>query len=177
MMQDLFSSIQPSTDFSWVVAMFAGTGATDAIRRANDVPLKTYFPIRFNGNQEPIPMWRNYLFIEFRGMLTLNICRSTSKFLKIICAHDEEGILRPIMVRKNAIAESLELFQQGRFNDRTYVRRYYGKGSIVRVIEGNFIDKRVRLEIDIEPGLPGTKKVPIDINGCRGSIEIWKLAL
>jgi hypothetical protein len=176
-MRDLFMDTQQIENFSWIVAMFTNGGAPEVIRRANDVPLKTFYPIRFNGKNEPVPMWRNYLFIEFRENLTLQICRTTNRFLRIISAHDKEGNLKPILVRKNAIAESLELFQQGRFNDRIHLRRFYGRGSLVRVIEGNFIDKRVRLEMDIEPGWPGTKKVTIDINGYRGSIEIWKLAL
>ena len=81
------------------------------------------------------------------------------------------------MVRKNAIDESLGLLLAGRFNSKTYVRRFYGKGSIVRVLEGNFIDKKVRLDTNITPDMSGNKKVAIDINGWKGSIELWKLAL
>jgi hypothetical protein len=174
---DLFTNKPSVDDFQWMVALFSGYGATDVIRRANDVPLKTYFPIRFNGKGEPIPLWRNYLFIEFRDKLTLEICRSTSRFLKVLSIHDDEGVLKPILVRKDAINDHLEMLMRGHFNDRLYLRRFYGKGSFVRVIEGIFIDKRVRLEMDIEPGMPGNKKVLVDINGCRGSIELWKLAL
>jgi hypothetical protein len=177
-MMDLFTNPTQTDDFHWVVAVFSGYGAAEVIRRANNIPLKTYFPIRFNGKNEPIPMWRHYLFIQYVDNLTLEICRSTSKFLKFIDAFDPETEARkPILVRKNAINESLELFSQGKFNERSYLRRFYGKNSIVRVIEGPLIDKRVRLTMDIEPGMPSTRKVLIDINGCRGSIELWKLAL
>ena len=46
-MQDLFSE-QTQNDFNWVVAVFANTGAAEAIRRANEIPLKTFYPIPFN---------------------------------------------------------------------------------------------------------------------------------
>jgi hypothetical protein len=164
-------------DFCWIVAIFTGSGASEAIRKAHGMQLKTYFPVRFNGKNEPIPMWRNYLFVEFREQLTLQICRSTTKFLKILSFHDEEDVLRPILVRKNAINEHIEMMMQGKFNEKCPIRRFYGRGSIVRVIDGNFIDKRVRLEIDVEPNMPGSRKIPIDINGCKGKIELYKLAL
>jgi hypothetical protein len=175
-MQDLFAT-QTQNDFKWVVAVFANTGATEAIRKANDVPLKTFYPIRFNQKGLPVPLWRHYLFIEFRDTLTAQVCRSTKKFIKVITMRDEEGIEYPVMVRKNAINEHLGLLLSGRFNSRSTVRRYYGKGSIVRVLEGNFIDKKVRLETDVPPSMPGNKKVQIDIGGFKASIEIWKLAL
>jgi hypothetical protein len=175
-MYDLFTQVQPD-DFHWVVGLFAGSGATDAIRKANEVPLKTFYPIRFNGNGEPIPLWRPYLFIEHREDLTTMICRSTKKFIKILSMRDKWGQEYPVKVRKNAIDDHLTLLMSGRFNDRNYKRRRYGRGSIVRVVDGTFIDKRVRLLVDIEPDWPGTKKVAIDINGLRGSIELWKLSL
>jgi hypothetical protein len=178
MLNDLFGgNIGQIDDFHWIVAVFAGSGASDAIKVAHKIPLKTYFPVRFNGKNEPIPMWRNYLFIEFREQLTLQICRKTTKFLKILSFHDEEDVLRPILVRKNAINEHIEMMMQGKFNEKYLIRRFYGRGSIVRVIDGNFIDKRVRLEIDVEPNMPGSRKIPIDINGCKGKIELYKLAL
>jgi hypothetical protein len=177
-MFDLFTNPPQTDDFHWLVALFAGAGATEVIKRANDIPLKTFYPFKFNGKNEPIPMWKNYLFIQFVDDITIQICRSTNKFLKFIDAFDPETEVRkPVLVRKNAINESLELFHQGKFNDRVYLRRFYGYGSIVRVIEGPLIDKKVRLNMNIEPNMPGTKKILIDINGCRGSIELWKLAL
>jgi hypothetical protein len=176
-MQDLFSS-QPSTDnFHWIVAMFRADGAPETIRRANDVSLSTYYPIRFNGRGEPKPLWMNYLFIEYKRNLTLSVCRATSKFLKILNTRDEYGRLTPALVRHNAINESLELVKMGKFNDKSLTRRFYGKGAVVRVIDGTFLDKRVRLEMDIPPNLPSNRKILININGLRGSIEIWKLSL
>lgn len=176
-MFDLFSDAHQGESFNWVVAMFAGSGAVDAIRRANDIPLKTYFPIRFNGSGIPVPLWRNYLFIEFREVLTLQLCRNTGKLLKILSMRDEDGKLAPVLLRKNVIDENLGLMIMGKFNDKTYLRRFYGRGSVVRVIEGTFIDKRVKLDMDIEPHMQGNRKVIIDINGVKGSIELWKLAL
>jgi hypothetical protein len=175
-MLDLFTQTQ-SNDFHWVVGLFAGNGATDVIRKANEVPLKTFYPIRFNGRGEPLPLWRPYLFIEHRNDLTTKICRSTKKFIKILSMRDDEGQEYPVMVRKHAINAHMQLLMSGKFNDRTYKRRHYGKGSIVRVMDGTFIDKRVILETDVEQDWPGTRKVPIDINGFKGSIELWKLSL
>jgi hypothetical protein len=174
--QDLFTP-QAQTDFKWVVAVFANTGATEAIRKANEVPLKTFYPIRFDQKGQPVPLWRHYLFIEFRNTLTAQVCRSTKKFIKVITMRDEEGIEYPVLVRKNAIDEHMGLLLSGRFNSRSTIRRYYGKGSIVRVLEGTFFDKKVRLETNIPPNMPGNKKVKIDIGGFKASIEIWKLAL
>jgi hypothetical protein len=175
-MQDLFTQSQ-DYDFSWVVAVFAGTGAVEAIRRANEVPLRTFYPIRFNGRGAPIPMWRNYLFIEHREILTSQICHSINKFIKVLTMRDDEGKLYPIMVRKNAIDEHLSLLLSGQFNDKTHTRRFYGQGSLVRVVEGNFIDKRVRLEMDIDPTMNGKQKVSVSIGNWFGKIELWKLAL
>jgi hypothetical protein len=174
--QDLFAP-QTQNDFKWVVAVFANTGAIEAIRKANEVPLRTFYPIRFNQRGQPVPLWRPYLFVEYRRTLTAQICRSTKKFIKVITMRDEEGIEYPVMVRKNAIDEHMGLLLSGRFNSRTTVRRFYGRGSIVRVLEGNFIDKKARLDADILPSMPGNKKVQIDIGGFKASIEIWKLAL
>jgi hypothetical protein len=176
-MQDLFAQQNTVDNFRWVVGLFSGSGATDAIRRANEVPLRTYYPICFNGRGEPVPMWRNYLFIEFRESLTVQICRSTKKFLKVITMRDEDGIEYPVLVRKDAIQKHQQLLINGEFDDKTFMRRFYGKGSFVRVISGTFIDKRVRLDIDVMPDMPGNKKVAVDINGWKASIELWKLAL
>lgn len=175
-MLDLFSQ-QSTEDFKWIVAVFASTGAVEAIRLANEVPLKTFYPIRFNGRGEPMPLWRPYLFIEYRRILTTQICRSTNKFIKVLTMRDNEGFEYPVMVRKNAIDEHMSLLLRGQFNAKVFKRRFYGRGSIVRVTDGNFIDKRVRLEMDVTPDMPGTKKVLININGWHGSIELWKLSL
>lgn len=176
-MLDLFCQQSSIDDFHWIVGLFSGCGATDAIKRANDVPLRTFYPIKFNGRGEPVPLWRSYLFIEFRECLTLQICRSTKSFLKIINMRDNAGQEYPVMVRKGAIDEHLKLLLSGRFNDKSITRPFYGKGSLVRVIDGNFLDKRVRLDMDVPSHMPGNKKVLIDINGLKGSIELWKLSL
>ena len=175
-MLDLFNEYTQS-DFRWIVAIFQKTGATEAIKKANEVRLRTYYPIRLNYNGEPTPLWRNYLFMEFKESLTLNVCRSSFSFLKIISVHDEEGILRPVLVPKNAIDENLRLLHQGRFNDIQYQRRFYGKGSLVRVIDGIFTDKKVRLETDLPSNVSGNKLVSISIGNWNGKIEIFKLAL
>jgi hypothetical protein len=177
-MLDLFTqNQQESYDFSWIVAVFAGLGASEVIKRANNVPLKTFYPFRIAYNGEPIPLWRNYLFVEFRERVTIDVCRSTSKFLKVLSIHDKEGILHPVLVRKDAIRENLELLQRGKFNDKVYLRRFYGYGSLVRVIEGTFIDKKVRLEQDVAPLTPGNRKINVSIGGWSGKIELYKLDL
>ena len=66
---------------------------------------------------------------------------------------------------------------EGKYNERIINRRFYGRGSIVRVIEGTFIDKKVRLETDILPHMRGNYKVPISIDNRKGTIELFKLAL
>ena len=175
-MMDLFGDVIQS-DFSWIVATFQGTGASEVIKRANDVPLMTYYPLKINENGVPTPLWRNYLFIEFRGMLTLQICRSTTKFLQVLSCHDEEGTLRPVLVRKSAIDKNLALVRQGTFNSRQFTRKFYGKGSLVRVIDGVFADKKVRLEADLTPDMPGNKAIPVSIGAWSGKIEVFKLSL
>jgi hypothetical protein len=172
------SYLKPVEDpFRWVCAMFASDGAPQIIRRANEIPLRTYYPIRFNVQGEPTPMWRNYLLIEFREGVTINLCRTTTHFLKVISEKDEEGIFHPVLVRRNAIAESLRLVTMGKFNETEFKRKFYGRGSVVRVMEGSFIDKTVRLEIDVPPHMNGRTRVPVDINGIKAKIEIFKLAL
>jgi transcription antitermination factor NusG len=175
-MLDLFGNAEIG-DFRWAVAIFQGSGATEVIQRANEVELHTYYPIRINKNGEPVPLWKNYLFVEFHEQLTLSICRSTFKFMRLISTHDEEGILKPVLVPKNAIDENLRLLRQGKFNDKSYRRRFYGRGSLVKVIDGIFTDKRVKLETDLPSHIPGNKMVAVSIGGWNGKIEIFKLAL
>lgn len=175
-MEDLFTQ-QVSDNFHWVVGVFAGNGATEAIKVANYVPLRTYYPIRFNVKGEPVPMWRSYLFIEFHRRLTNEVCRSSNKFIKVLSMRDEDGVEYPVLVRKNAIDEHMALLLSGKFNERTIRRRFYGIGSIVKVIDGIFVDKKVKLLVDVAPDVPSHIKVAIEINGLRGSIELWKLAL
>src|SRR5271166_5181901 len=151
--------LKPLEDpFRWVVAMFSADGAIQTIRRAHEYELKTYFPIRFNAKMEPIALFRNYLFIEHRENVTLDICRATTHFIKVLSRHDEDGILRPILVRRNAIEEDKAMVLAGRFNERSLVRRFYGKGSIVLVLDGVMANHKVKLLEDVLPKWKGDHK-------------------
>jgi hypothetical protein len=184
-MKDLFAPetnghhyLTPLEDpFRYICGVFSGNGATEAIKRANEIPLFTFYPIRFNRHGEPTPLYRSYLFVEFREGISINLCRTTSHFIKVISERDDAGISRPILVRKEAIKESMAMVMQGRFNERIIDRRFYGKGSIVRVLDGHFIDQKVRLDIDVTPEMNGNHKVRLDINGLKATIELFKLAL
>jgi hypothetical protein len=174
---DLFNN-REIDEFRWIVAQFSGSGATRAIIKANTCNLSTYYPLRINKDGEPVPLWANYLFMEFREFVTIDICRNTPRFIKIISARDHgSDIVHPIMVRRNAIAENMKMIMDGRFNERVFVRPFHGRGSLVRVIEGNFLDRRVCLEIDIPPTMRGNIRVPVSIDGIRAVIELHKLAL
>jgi hypothetical protein len=126
---------------------------------------------------EYTPLWRPYLFIEFREYVTINLCRTTARFIKIISERDEDGLLHPVLVRKNAIGESLRLMTQGKFDDIQFKRQFHGKGSIVRIIDGAMAEETARLEVDVTPEMRGNYKVLIDINGVKAKIELHKLAL
>jgi transcription antitermination factor NusG len=152
-----------------VVGIFSGDGAVQIIRRANEIPLRTYYPIRFNPKGEPAPLFRGYLFIEFREGITINLCRTTSHFVKVVSERDKDGLVTPVMVRRNGIQESMAMVLQGKFNERIIDRRFYGRGSMVRVIEGMFIDKKVQLEENILPEMRGNHRVKVDIDGIRGT--------
>jgi hypothetical protein len=178
-MYDLFNGSQrPNTDenFRWSVAVFRSCGASDTIRRANGQGLRTYYPIRRNKSGDLVPLWRNYLFIEYSSF-TIDLCRATSNFIKILSATDDEGNNHPILVRKNAIKENMRLLELGIFDEIEYKRQFYGQGSLVKITSGQFEGKWVELLADIPSDMPGSKKIPIDILGWRGSIEIFKLAL
>jgi hypothetical protein len=183
--RDLFAAptnghtyLKPIQDpFRYVCGVFSGDGAVQIIQRANAIPLATYFPIRFNGKGEPIPLWRNYLMIEFREGVTINLCRTTSHFQKVISEKDEDGLVHPILIRKEAVRQSMAMVLEGKYNERVIVRQFYGRGSIVRVIEGTFIDQKVRLEEDVFPDMRGNHKVKVDLNGLKATVEVYKLAL
>jgi hypothetical protein len=166
-----------SDPFRWIVGMFKENGAQQAIIRANKCDLLTYYPIRFNGKGEPVPLWRNYLFMEYRRFVTLELFHKVPNFIKVITERDDDGLVRPVLVRRNGIEESMKLVMMGRFNARSLKRRFYGKGSIVRVLDGGFIDKKVKLEVDVRPDMNGRTRVTVDINGIKARIEIFKLAL
>jgi transcription antitermination factor NusG len=184
-MKDFFATqingyhhLKPLEDpFRWVVAIFSADGAVQAIIRANKSDLKTYYPIRFNAKSEPIPLFRNYVFVEFRKYITIDLCRETPNFIKVISAHDDEGMLRPVLVRRSAIDEHRAMILAGKFNERSINRQFYGRGSLVRVIEGTFIDKKVKLEEDVYPDWKGNHRVKVDIDGIKGTVELYKLSL
>lgn len=175
-MLDLFTGNGCATvnieDFVWSVAVFRAKGAVEAIKRANEHELHTYYPFKRNKIGDLVPLWRNYLFIEFKQSLTINICRSTSTFIKILSIDNQ-----PVLVRKDAIAENMRLLQLGKFDDKEFRRRFYGVGSFVNIIAGEFIGRKVELLADLPPDMTWNKKVPVSIGGWRASIEVFKLAL
>lgn len=184
-MKDLFaphinghSYIKPIEDsFRYICGVFSGNGATQIMQRANEIPLATYFPIRFNGKGEPVPLWRNYLLIEFREGVTINLCRTTSNFLKVISEKDKDGLTHPVLVKKDAVKQSMAMVLEGKFNERIIDRRFYDKGSIVAVLHGVMATRKVRLEQNVTPEMPGSQRVKIDMDGVKATIEIHKLAL
>jgi hypothetical protein len=187
-MPDLFSGAQVNgyhydlfetkvDTFRWIVAVFSGDGASWVIRRAKRHELATYYSIRINRLGDYVSLWKDYLFVEFRKGITIDLCHSTAKFLKVVSVHDEEGLLQPVLLRRSAIYESLRLMTQGRFDEKIFMRRFYGRGSLVMVIEGPWIDHKVTLEIDVTPEMKGSAKVPVSINGVKAKIELHKLSL
>jgi hypothetical protein len=115
--------------------------------------------------------------IEFREGVTINLCRTTSHFLKVVSERDEDGLLHPVLVKREAVKRSMAMVLEGKFNERIIERRFYGKGSLVRVLEGTFIDKKVRLEENILPEWHGNRSVKVDLDGIKATIEVYKLAL
>jgi hypothetical protein len=71
------------------------------------------------------------------------------------------------------MARTTEAFTSGRGPRR----RFHGKGSLVKVTGGAMVERRVRLEADIPPEMPGHCAIAISIGLWRGTIEIFKLAL
>ena len=179
MSKDLFApngyAYLDEDEFRWIVGVFRGNGAMEVIKRANG--LKIFYPVRLTFKGEYVPVWRNYLFVEFKESITINLCRTTPDFIKVISERDDDGMLRPVLIRKNAIDESMRLITQGKFDDIVFKRQFRGKGSIVRVIDGAFQDKVARLEQDVTPEMKGSYKVPISVNGVKCKIELFKLAL
>jgi hypothetical protein len=135
--------------FRWVVGVFSGNGAVEIIRRANKRDLRTFYPVRTTVNGESAPLWRSYLFIEFREAVTINLCRTTANFIKMVSERDEDGVAHPVLVRKNSIDESLRLMTQGKFDNVTFKRNFHGRGTIVRIIGGAMAEQRARLEVDV----------------------------
>jgi transcription antitermination factor NusG len=182
-MRDLFngaphsSAVSETDSFRWVVGVFSGNGAIEIIRRANKRDLRTFYPVRKTLNGEYAPLWRSYLFIEFREAVTINLCRTTANFIKMVSERDEDGVAHPVLVRKNSIDESLRLMTQGKFDNVTFKRNFHGRGTIVRIIGGAMAEQRAKLEMDVTPEMIGSHKVLIDINGIKAKIELHKLAL
>lgn len=174
---DLFSGREVD-DFRWIVGVFSGSGATQAIIKANAAHLATFYPIRFNRIGEPVPLYRNYLFLEFREFVTIALCRSTASFIKVLSARNPDSeISYPVIVRREAIHESLRLMMSGKFNERVFCRQFHGRGSLIKVTEGIFIGKNVILQIDITPEMRGSLRIPVLIDGIKAIIELHKLAL
>jgi hypothetical protein len=164
--------------FRWLISLFGQDGATRAIIKANKLGLSTYYPIRINATGEPKPLWRNYLMIEFREFVTIDLCRNTPHFMNIISARDpDDELSRPVMVRRNAVQQNMEMVLAGHFDDFAPRRQFHGRGSLIRVIEGAMMERRVRLEADISPEMPGHYAVAVSIGPWRGTIELFKLAL
>jgi hypothetical protein len=116
--------------------------------------------------------------MEFIEFVTIDVCRNTPSFVKIISARDPDSdIVEPVMVRRGAIAESMRMLVAGKFNDVAVQRPFHGKGSLVMVTEGSFVSRKVRLEIDVTPQMRGGLKMPVSIDGVKAVIELHKLAL
>jgi hypothetical protein len=45
------------------------------------------------------------------------------------------------------------------------------------VIEGTFIDRKVRLDEDVYPDWRGNHRVKVDLDGLKATVEVYKLAL
>jgi hypothetical protein len=82
------------TIFRWLISLFGHHGATRAIMKANKLGLSTYYPIRTNIKGDVVPLWRNYLMIEFRDFVTIDLCRNTPHFIKLISARDPNSDYR-----------------------------------------------------------------------------------
>jgi hypothetical protein len=183
-MPDLFGA--PKTNghaylddpFRWLISLFGQGGATLAIIKANKLGLSTYYPIRINAKGDPTSLWRNYLMIEFSEFTTIDLCRNAPHFMNIISARDPgDDLSRPVMVRRDAIAENMRLIMAGHFDSVAPRRQFYGRGSLVRVTDGAMQMRWVRLEADIPPDMAGNQSVAVSIGPWRGTIELFKLAL
>ena len=124
---DLFGAQIDS--FRWIVGVFSGNGATQTIIKANKCDLLTYYPIRHNKDGEPTPIFRNYLFVEFREYITIDLCRATTNFIKVLSAGDDDGLVRPMLVRRNAVDENRAMVMAGRFNERRFMQLRHYEGS------------------------------------------------
>jgi hypothetical protein len=174
---DLFNN-GDNDSFILIVAQFTGNGATRAIIKAHQCGVLIYYAVRINEKGEPVPLWANYLLVEYREFVTIQLRRGTPSFFKIFSARDvDSDLMQPLMVRREAGAESMKMLMAGRFNEVAMQRPFHGKGSLVLVRDGSFVSRKVRLETDVTPQMRGGLKVPNSIDGVRAVIELHKLAL
>lgn len=110
-MRDLFGGTTVC-EFQWIVGVFRPGGATEIIKRANDIPLKTYYPLRLTNDDKTEPLWSNYLFIEFLENISIQICKTTSRFIKILRHLDGD----PITVPDEVINKHQQLLQTGYYD-------------------------------------------------------------
>jgi hypothetical protein len=71
----------------------------------------------------------------------------------------------------------MNLIKAGAFDAVAHQRTFHGRGSLVRVIEGVFAQRRVRLDEDITQNMLGSQRIRVEIGGRKGTIELFKLAL
>lgn len=168
---DLFGPYLDGEKFLWAVGVFNGNGANETIKYALDARLEIFFPYRMNKNGNFVPLWKNYLFIEYIPNITISICKKTSKFINFINFNGQ-----PELVYKNAIDECLKLLKLGKYNFIFPRRAYIEKGAIVRIMnDNNFNGKLVKLLCDVTPDMNDNKKVPVEIGNVKMLIEIGKL--
>jgi hypothetical protein len=60
-MYDLFNGAlyKPIDEsFRWMVSIFSSGGASQVTQKANEIPLRTYYPLRVNRKGVSIPLWK-----------------------------------------------------------------------------------------------------------------------
>jgi hypothetical protein len=172
---DLFGTYQQYDKFFWSVGIFAGNGATEAIKYALDARLEVFYPHHLNKNGDFVPLWKNYLFIEWIDNVSVSVCRKCNKFIKFI-SFDENN--RPFLVGRNNIDECLEMLKMGKYNIISKERDFYPAGSVVMIRDDNYFDRMwVKLLCDIGSFMNGKHRVPVELNGWKINIEINKLFL
>lgn len=168
---DLFGTYNEKDKFLWAVGVFNGNGAHEIIKYALDARLETFFPHRLNKLGNFIPLWRNYLFIEYIPPMTAQVCRQSSKFLGFINFNGQ-----PELVYRNAIDECLKLLQLGKYNFTHLRRSHVSKGTYVRIMnDNNFQGKLVKILCDVTPEMHETKRIPVELGSMRMMLELRKL--
>jgi transcription antitermination factor NusG len=170
---DVFGEYQKYDKFFWSVGMFSGNGAKETIRYALEAHLEVFYPHRLNKSGNFVPLFGNYLFIEYILPTTVMICRQSSKFYGFISFDGQ-----PELVRRNSIDECLRLLKMGKYNHVFTHHSYIRKGTLVRILsEDNFNGKLVRLLCDVAPDMPNNKRVPVDFGNIKLMIEIGKIRI